>query len=75
MSREISNSYVDKWNYLVSKIIGDTDIYDYHINIEADRACIVEEMTKGSVRLQMGMVVPVPESEKMEEEFINLVLP
>ena len=73
--RETPNSYMDRWNTLVSNVTGSVDIYDYHFNIEADKDHIVEDMTKGSVRLQTGMIVSVPESDKMEENFINLVLP
>ena len=73
--RDTSNSYMDRWNTLISDVMGNTDIYDYHLNIEADKDRLVEDMTTGSVRLQSGMIVSVPESDKMEEEFINLVLP
>ena len=73
--RDTSNSYIDRWITLVSNVTGSADIYDYHLNIETDRDHIIEDMTKGSVRLQAGMIVSVPESDKMEENFINLVLP
>ena len=73
--RETSNSYVDRWNALIYSVTGSVDIYDYHLNIDADNDHIVEDLTKGSVRLQTGMIVSVPESDKMEENFINLVLP
>ena len=73
--RETPNSYMDRWNALVDNITGSVDIYDYHLNIDADNEHIVEDLTKGSVRLQTGMIVSVPESDKMEENFINLVLP
>ena len=73
--REISSSYLDRWNTLISNVTGDIDIYDYHINIIGNKDHIVEDLTKGSVRLQAGMIVTVPESDEMEENFINLALP
>ena len=73
--RDNFGSYMERWNALVERVIGNVDIYDYHNNIVEAKNHIVADLTKGSVRLKTGMIISVPESDKMEKDFINIVLP
>lgn len=69
------STYNEKINSLVAEIIGNLDIYDFHIINDAEKEHIARNLTRGSVRLQRGMIVTVPESDKMELDFINSEMP
>jgi len=67
--------YTEKLNLLVSKVIGNKDIYNFHIGNDVVLERIDNRLTKGSVRLQSSKIVTIPESDKMEINFINSEMP